>query len=45
MGYFEALTKVDVDLASGQVLVLGDEPLDDDAVRTAVEEAGYEVSS
>jgi copper chaperone len=39
------VTKVDVDLGSGQVLVLSDEPLDDDAVRTAVEEAGYEVSS
>jgi len=38
------VTAVDVDLASGQVRVAGDAPLDDDAVRAAVEEAGYEVA-
>ncbi len=32
---------VDVDLASGAVTVTSTEPLDDDAVRAAVEEAGY----
>lgn len=38
------VTGVDVDLASGQVRVASDAPLDDDAVRGAVEEAGYEVT-
>ncbi|MGH9244301.1 MAG: heavy-metal-associated domain-containing protein [Acidimicrobiales bacterium] len=37
--------KVDVDLPRGQVLVVSDEPLDDAAVRSAVVEAGYEVTS
>jgi copper chaperone len=37
--------KVDVDLANGRVLVVSDEPLDDGAVRAAVEEAGYEVAA
>ena len=32
---------VDVDLASGAVTVTSTEPLEDDAVRAAVEEAGY----
>ena len=40
-----SVTQVDVDLASGQVRVISDEPLDDDAVRTAVAESGYEVVS
>ena len=35
---------VDVDLASGRVLVTGT-GLDDDVVRDAVDEAGYEVAS
>jgi copper chaperone len=35
---------VDVDLASGKVAVTSDAPLDDDAVRAAVDEAGYELS-
>jgi copper chaperone CopZ len=39
------VTQVDVDLASGRVRVISDEPLDDVAVRTAVAEAGYEVVS
>jgi copper chaperone len=34
---------VDVDLASGRVTVASDRPVDDAAVRAAVEEAGYEV--
>lgn len=38
------VTKVDVDLASGRVLVVSDEPVDDGAVRAAVAEAGYEVT-
>jgi copper chaperone CopZ len=36
---------VDVDLASGRIRVVSSEPLDDDAVRTAVAEAGYQVAS
>jgi copper chaperone CopZ len=38
------VTGVDVDLGSGRVRVASDAPLDDAAVRSAVEEAGYEVS-
>ncbi len=47
----EELTKldgvddVDVDLASGQVTMRTSGPVKPDAVRAAVEEAGYEVSS
>jgi copper chaperone len=36
---------VDVDLASGRVLVTSDEPVDDAAIVAAVDEAGYEVAS
>lgn len=39
------VTGVDVDLASGQVSVSSAQALDDEAVRAAVEEAGYEVTS
>ncbi|GAB3325514.1 hypothetical protein GCM10027451_50370 [Geodermatophilus aquaeductus] len=38
------VTDVRVDLPSGGVTVTSDAPLDDDAVRAAVEEAGYEVA-
>jgi len=38
------VTGVDVDLATGAVTVTSDAPLDDAAVRAAVEEAGYEVT-
>ena len=37
------VSDVAVDLATGQVTVTAEQPLDDDAVRAAVEEAGYEV--
>jgi copper chaperone len=36
---------VEVDLASGRVTVASDRPVDDAAVRAAVEEAGYEVAA
>ncbi|SDM20499.1 Copper chaperone CopZ [Geodermatophilus siccatus] len=36
---------VDVDLTSGGLTVTSTEPVDDDAVRAAVEEAGYSVAS
>ena len=38
------VTAVDVDLASGGLSVSSTEPVDDDAVRAAVEEAGYQVA-
>jgi copper chaperone len=38
------VTGVDVDLASGGLTVASDAPVDEDAVRAAVEEAGYEVA-
>ena len=39
------VTGVQVDLASGGLTVTSDTPVDDDAVRAAVEEAGYEVAA
>jgi len=39
------VTKIDVDLTSGRVLVVSDAPVGDDAVRAVVDEAGYEVVS
>ena len=38
------VTDVQVDLASGVVTVTSDQPLDDDAVAAAVDEAGYEIA-
>ena len=38
------VTAVDVDLASGGLTVTSDAPVEEDAVRAAVEEAGYEVA-
>ena len=38
------VTDVQVDLASGGLTVTSDSPVDDGAVRAAVEEAGYEVA-
>ena len=38
------VTAVDVDLESGGVTVTSEAPVDDAAVRAAVEEAGYEVA-
>ena len=38
------VTGVDVDLASGGLTVTSDAPLEETAVRAAVEEAGYEVA-
>ena len=40
----DGVTAVDVDLASGQVTVESDAPLEDTAVAAAVDEAGYTVS-
>ena len=38
------VTGVDVDLASGGLTVTSEAPVDESAVRAAVEEAGYEVA-
>ena len=38
------VTAVDVDLAGGVLTVSSDAPVDESAVRAAVEEAGYEVA-
>jgi copper chaperone CopZ len=39
------VTAVEVDLTSGGLTVTSTEPVDDAAVRAAVEEAGYQVAS
>ena len=39
------VTHVDVDLDTGRVTVASDAPLHEDAVRAAVEEAGYSVQA
>jgi copper chaperone CopZ len=44
VGGLPGVTGVQVDLASGGVTVTSDTPLDEGAVRAAVEEAGYEVA-
>jgi copper chaperone CopZ len=38
------VTSVDVDLATGRLTVTSEAPVDDDAVRAAVDEAGYELA-
>ena len=38
------VTGVEVDLATGELAVTGDASVDDDTVRSAVEEAGYQVA-
>ena len=41
----DGVSRVDVDLSSGQVTVESDSPLDDATVAAAVDEAGYAVAS
>ncbi|WP_433177880.1 heavy-metal-associated domain-containing protein [Actinoallomurus sp. CA-150999] len=43
VGAIDGVTDVKVDLASGVVTVASAAPLDEKAVRDAVDEAGYEV--
>jgi len=43
VGALPGVHAVDVDLASGAVTVTSEAPLDAEAVRGAVEEAGYEL--
>jgi copper chaperone len=45
VGRLDGVTAVDADLASGRVRVASAAPLDDEAVRAAVAEAGYEVAT
>ncbi|QXC60627.1 cation transporter [Aquihabitans sp. G128] len=39
----DGVTAVEVDLATGTVIVSSSGPIEDDTVRAAVDEAGYEV--
>lgn len=43
VGRIPGVTDVQVDLATGTVTVTSQEPVDDEAVRAAVDEAGYEL--
>ncbi len=43
IGRLPGVTDVRVDLAGGAVTVTSDQPLDDGAVRAAVDEAGYDL--
>jgi len=43
IGQLPGVAAVDVDLQTGRVTVTADPPVADDAIRAAVEEAGYEV--
>jgi copper ion binding protein len=43
VGALAGVTDVKVDLASGQVAVTSESPLDTDTVRAAVDEAGYDL--
>lgn len=45
LGRLDGVRNVQVDLATGAVTVTSEQPLDDAAVRAAVDEAGYEVAS
>ena len=44
VGQIPGVTDVRVDLSTGVVTVTGEQPVDDDAVAAAVDEAGYEVA-
>jgi copper ion binding protein len=43
VGALPGVTDVQVDLATGQVTVTSESPLETDAVRAAVDEAGYDL--
>ena len=43
VGHLPGVTDVQVDLATGSVTVTGERDVEDDEVRAAVEEAGYEL--
>ena len=43
VGALPGVSSVEVDLASGAITVTSDQPLDSDAVRAAVDGAGYQL--
>ncbi len=43
VGGLDGVSAVDVDLATGEVAVTSESPLDEAQVRAAVDEAGYEL--
>ena len=45
LGRLSGVTDIQVDLAAGTATLTSDEPLDPQAVRVAVNEAGYEMVS
>jgi copper chaperone CopZ len=45
LGRIPGVTGVAVDLPTGRVTVTSERPVDDDAVRAMVDEAGYELAS
>jgi copper chaperone len=44
VGRVAGVTSVSVDLDAGQVTLVSEDPVDRDAVRAAVEEAGFELA-
>jgi copper chaperone len=45
VGALPGVSQVDVDLTTGTVTVTSEQPLDTEAVRAAVDEAGYELAA
>ena len=45
VGAVPGVKDVDVDVTTGQVTVISDQPISDEQVREAVEEAGYSLAS
>ena len=45
VGALDAVTDVQVELASGDVTVQSTRPLTDDEIAAAIDEAGYEIAS
>lgn len=45
VGVLPGVSNVEVDLATGAVTVTSEQPLDADAVRAAVDEAGYQLAT
>ena len=45
VGSVAGVTSVSVDLSAGRVTVTSDDPVDPAAIRTAVEEAGFELAN
>jgi copper ion binding protein len=45
VGQLPGVSKVDVDLATGEVTVTSEQPLDTGALRAAVKEAGYQLAA